>query len=68
MATGTIKNWNRDRGFGFIAADAGGDDLFVHFRDLAGSAEWLSPGTRVSFEVVTDEKKSKPKATKVRVI
>ena len=35
--TGTVKWFNESKGFGFIAQDAGGADLFAHFRDIQGS-------------------------------
>jgi cold shock protein len=46
---GYCKMWNGDRGFGFIASDAG-SDVFVHITALNG-LERLSPGERVVFEV-----------------
>ena len=35
--TGTVKWFNESKGFGFIAQDAGGADLFAHFRDIQGN-------------------------------
>ena len=34
MPTGTLKMWNAERGFGFIAVDAGGPDMFLHISAL----------------------------------
>jgi CspA family cold shock protein len=34
MATGTLKMWNADRGFGFIGDDSGGPDIFLHISAL----------------------------------
>jgi CspA family cold shock protein len=34
MAAGKLKMWNADRGFGFIADDAGGPDMFLHINEL----------------------------------
>jgi cold shock CspA family protein len=47
MATGTVKWFNAEKGFGFIARDEGGDDLFVH-RSVIG-LEPLGEGDRVDF-------------------
>ena len=49
MVTGTVKRWNGDRGFGFIAPDEGGDDIFVHVRSLVGGGDCLREGQRVRF-------------------
>ncbi|HHH48100.1 MAG TPA: cold-shock protein [Gammaproteobacteria bacterium] len=52
MATGTVKWFNESKGFGFIAPEEGGDDLFVHFSAISGSGfKTLAEGQRVSYEV-----------------
>jgi CspA family cold shock protein len=38
MATGTLKMWNADRGFGFIGDDSGGPDIFLHVSALQSEA------------------------------
>jgi CspA family cold shock protein len=51
MATGTVKWFNESKGFGFIAPDDGGDDLFVHFSAIQGAGfKTLAEGQKVSFE------------------
>ncbi len=54
MATGTLKMWNADRGFGFIADDAGGPDMFLHISALQSAGidpDSMRPGVRLTFEV-----------------
>jgi cold shock protein len=67
MASGSCVGWKEDRGFGFIRPDHGGADVFVHSRDIA-NADVLKQGQRVSFEVVNDDRRGKPRADKVRVL
>ncbi len=48
MATGTVKFFNEQKGFGFIIPDDGGKDLFVH---KTGTNDSLWEGDKVSYEV-----------------
>jgi cold shock protein len=50
---GTVKRWLGDRGFGFITADVGGHEVFVHVSALGGLVE-LREGQRVTFEEEPD--------------
>jgi CspA family cold shock protein len=50
MATGTVKWFNDDKGFGFISPDEAGDDLFVHHSAIQGHGfKSLAEGTKVSY-------------------
>ena len=52
MQTGTVKWFNADKGFGFIAPDDQGDDVFVHFSAIQGSGyRNLEEAQRVEFDV-----------------
>ena len=52
MATGTVKWFNESKGFGFLAQDDGGDDVFVHFSAIqAEGFKTLKEGQKVSFDV-----------------
>lgn len=51
---GTIKNWNDDRGFGFIEPIQGGQELFVHIKAFQNSYGRPEVGAKVSFEVETN--------------
>jgi CspA family cold shock protein len=66
MATGICVGWNT-KGFGFIRSDDGGADVFVHATALQ-NADVLNQGQRVSFEVVNDPQRNKPRADRVRVV
>lgn len=63
MAEGTVKWFNPQKGFGFIAPDGGGSDAFVHISavERAGLSE-LREGQKVSFELVADRKSGKMSA------
>ncbi len=68
MASGTVKFFNADKGFGFIAPDTGGADVFVHVSALERAGiRGLNEGDRVSFEVEEDRRSGKASATDLRV-
>ena len=52
MATGTVKWFNAEKGFGFIAPDDGSSDVFVHYSEIQGSGfRTLEENQQVTFEV-----------------
>jgi len=67
MATGTVKWFNDAKGYGFIAPEDGGKDLFVHHTNIAGSGfKALSENARVEFE--TREGQKGPEAINVQPV
>ena len=64
MATGTVKWFNDDKGFGFVTPDEGGKDLFVHHTGInADGFKTLAEGAKVSYEAEAGDKG--PKAVNV---
>ncbi len=69
MATGTVKWFNAQKGFGFIAPDDGGADAFVHISavERAGLST-LQDGQKISFELVADRRTGKSSAANLQTI
>ncbi|GAB6262359.1 cold-shock protein [Photobacterium sp. CCB-ST2H9] len=56
-ATGTVKWFNEEKGFGFITQDNGGADVFVHFRAIIGDGfKTLAEGQKVTYDVEQGQK------------
>jgi len=67
MAQGTVKWFNAEKGFGFIAQDGGGDDVFVHFSAIQTQGyKSLDENQRVEFDVTPGPKG--PQAENVRAV
>ena len=69
MSSGTVKWFNAQKGFGFIAPDDGGADAFVHISALerAGISD-LPEGQKVSYELVADRKSGKMSADRLQIL
>lgn len=67
MESGTVKFFNEQKGFGFIAPDNGGNDVFVHVSALerAGMSS-LSQGQKVSFDTERDRRSGKTAVANIR--
>jgi cold shock protein len=67
MATGTVKWFNDAKGYGFIAPDEGGKDLFVHHSQIGGAGfKTLAEGAKVEYEAREGQKG--PEATNVNIV
>lgn len=65
--TGTVKWFNETKGYGFIAPDDGGKDLFAHFREIQGDGfKTLAENARVQFSVAEGPKG--PQACNIQAI
>jgi cold shock protein len=67
VAQGTVKWFNAEKGYGFIAVDGGGADVFVHYSAIATSGyRSLDEGQKVEFDVTQGQKG--PQAENVRAM
>lgn len=67
MATGIVKWFNSDKGYGFIAPDDGSADVFAHFSAIAGTGHRnLEENQRVEFDTEAGQKG--PQATNIRAL
>lgn len=56
MATGRVLQFDEERGYGFIAADDGGEDVFLHASVFEGDSKELVPGVAVEFETMAGDR------------
>ena len=69
MATGTVKWFNATKGFGFIAPEEGGQDVFVHISAVERSGlQSLVEGQKIGFEVMRDRKTGKSAAENLQAV
>lgn len=68
MATGTVKWFNGQKGFGFIQPDDGGNDVFVHISAVERAGlSGLAEGQKLSYEIKVDTKRGKSSAENLMV-
>jgi cold shock protein len=68
VATGTVKFFNSEKGFGFIKMDDAENDVFVHVSAAERAGIQLQEGMRLGFDVEADRKTGKPRAANVRLL
>ncbi len=68
MASGTIKFFNADKGFGFISPDNGGADIFLHISALQASGiQSVNEGQKITFDTEPDKRGKGPKAVNIEL-
>jgi len=69
MATGAVKWFNGEKGYGFIQPDAGGKDVFVHISAVEQAGmRGLNEGQKVSFDETADRRTGKSSATNLKAV
>ena len=69
MATGTVKFFDTQKGFGFIQPDDGSKDVFVHITAVERAGiRGLNEGDKVSFDLVNDPKRGKSSAENLKKV
>jgi cold shock protein len=69
MATGTVKWFNSQKGFGFIQPNDGGQDVFVHVSAVERAGmRGLNEGQKLNYELVADRRTGKSSADKLEAI
>lgn len=69
MATGTVKWFNAQKGYGFIQPDDGGKDVFVHISAVERAGlNGLNDGQKVSYELVADRRSGKMSADQLKPV
>ena len=69
MATGTVKWFNAQKGFGFIQQDQGGQDVFVHISAVERAGLYdLQEGQKLSYEIVADKRSGKSSADQLKAL
>ncbi|PHQ67129.1 MAG: cold-shock protein [Sneathiella sp.] len=67
METGTVKWFNSSKGFGFIAPDAGGADVFVHISAVERAGlDNLADGQKIDYEIEVDQARGKSSAVNLQ--
>jgi CspA family cold shock protein len=67
MASGTVKWFNSQKGYGFIQPDDGGNDVFVHISAVEQAGlKGLNEGQKINYEVLTDRRSGKSSAGNLR--
>ncbi|MER7015101.1 cold shock domain-containing protein [Saccharopolyspora sp. NPDC000359] len=66
MVTGKVVRFDEIRGYGFVAPEVGGEDVFIHVNDLTFDKRLVAPGVVVEFDL--EESDRGPKASNVRIV